>query len=346
MAEEMSVKNTKNEILDAYHEVLQRLQSSKPANKSAERAMEEKRDLLTVASQHTADGIVKGLADLKISIVKSLEEIEEKLLSSHKKFNLLQQAIDLQKKDLGDIHDIKINADSLTALLLTQKEKSENFEKEMKTCQQIFDQDMVHKRAAWKKEQDEFELLQKERETQSKKSRQREEEEYAYQRDLLRQKQLDQYTTEKQQLEKELITQRVSLEKEFKEREEKIAAHEQEFKILQEKAERFPTELQKAVQEIEKTVTERLRFKYDYESKLAQKEVEGDRKLYQQMVAALEAKVAHLESQSKHLSDKTNQANLQVQDIAIKAIEGASRQRYSAYGEKTSEPVKGQYVES
>ena len=48
------------------------------------------------------------------------------------------------------------------------------------------------------------------------------------------------------------------------------------------------------------------------------------------MITALEGKVAHLEEQLKHLSDKTNQANLQVQDIAVKAIEGASRQRYIA----------------
>ena len=39
-------------------------------------------------------------------------------------------------------------------------------------------------------------------------------------------------------------------------------------------------ELQKAIQETDKSVTERLKFKYDYETKLAQKEVEGDRKLY------------------------------------------------------------------
>src|SRR3990167_6990804 len=72
-----------------------------------------------------------------------------------------------------------------------------------------------------------------------------------------------------------------------------------------EAAEKFPAELLRATQETEKNVTEKLKFKYD-----------------------LEAKVASLEMQIKQLTDKSNQANLQIQDIAVKAIEGASRQRY------------------
>jgi hypothetical protein len=41
------------------------------------------------------------------------------------------------------------------------------------------------------------------------------------------------------------------------------------------------------------------------------------------------------------LSDKTNQANLQVQDIAVKAIESASLQRFiPSYNEKSVEQIK------
>jgi hypothetical protein len=39
----------------------------------------------------------------------------------------------------------------------------------------------------------------------------------------------------------------------------------------------------------------------------------------------LEAKVANLETQIGQFNERANQANLQVQDIAIKAIDGASR---------------------
>ncbi|NDH69578.1 MAG: hypothetical protein EBY22_17130, partial [Gammaproteobacteria bacterium] len=131
------------------------------------------------------------------------------------------------------------------------------------------------------------------------------------------------------------------LEQEFATREATIVVQEQEFNHLKQKAEKFPEELQNSIQDTSNTVIERLTFKFDYETKLAQKEVEGERKLFQQMITALEAKVMQLESQAKHLSDKTNQANLQVQDIAVKAIESASMQRFMPnYSEKPVEQMK------
>lgn len=42
----------------------------------------------------------------------------------------------------------------------------------------------------------------------------------------------------------------------------------------------------------------------------------------------MEAKVANLETQIGQFSERANQANLQVRDIAIKATDGASGQRY------------------
>ena len=242
---------------------------------------------------------------------------------------------------MTDLYEIKINTDSLAALLHAQKEKGCAFDADMKERSVAFEQEMTQKRVIWKKEHDEFELSRKEYEQQTRKSRQREEDEYIYQRDLARQKERDQYSLEKELLEKELSTKRTALEQEFATREANIATQEQEFNALKQKAEQFPEQLQKAIQDTTSTVTERLAFKFDYETKLAQKEVEGERKLSHQMITALEAKIAQLESQAKHLSDKSNQANLQVQDIAVKAIESASLQRFiPSYNEKSIEQVK------
>jgi len=57
------------------------------------------------------------------------------------------------------------------------------------------------------------------------------------------------------------------------------------------------------------------------------KEVEGERKLNQQIIAALEKKIKEQEELIHQLTEKANEAGRQVQDIAIKAIEGASMQR-------------------
>lgn len=53
----------------------------------------------------------------------------------------------------------------------------------------------------------------------------------------------------------------------------------------------------------------------------------------------MEAKVANLEAQIGQFTERDNQANLQVQDIAIKAIDGAARQLY-VHLEKGTEITK------
>ena len=328
MTEEISTKNTKNEILEAYFEVLEKLKETKTESRFEQKILEENKEILSVVSLQTSDEIVKNLAELKLSLVKSVEEIEGKLLSSYKNFSNLQKAVGIQTKELNDLYEIKVTADTLAALLIAQKEKNLSFEKEMHEKQQSLEQEIIQKRLFWKKEQDDFEMNRKEQESQIKKIRQREEEEYIYKRDLSRQKDRDQYTAEKSALEKELLIKRIDFEKEFEIRENKIVAHEQEFNSMKDKIEKFSLELQKIILETETSVTDKLKFKYDYEAKLTQKEVDGERKLFEQMIAGLEAKVKHLEIQTRELTEKTSQANLQVQDIAVKAIDGASRQRY------------------
>lgn len=341
MSSEISVKNTKNEILEAYHEALEKLQSIKRVSKQQVKVTEEKKETVAKAISHSTDDIVKNIATLKLSLVRSLEDIEEQLLSSHKQLTTLQEAIEIQSKELSDLHEIKLNADSLAALLHAQKEKTLAFDMDIKERTRAFEQDMEQKRAKWKKEQDEFELLRKESEQEAKKSRQREEDEYIYQRDLIRQKEQDQHNLKKEVLEKELAAKRMELEQEFSSREASIVVQEQELQALQQKVEQFPHELQKSIEDTTKAVTERLTFKFDYETKLSKKEAEGERKLFQQMISALEAKVIQLESQAKNLTDKSNQANLQVQDIAVKAIESSSLRRFMpSYDEKPVEQLK------
>jgi hypothetical protein len=338
---DISLKNTKNEILDAYHEALEQLKESKKTNKLQERREQEKQEVVTSASDNTPQGIIKNLANLKLTIVNALEELANQLLVEHKKLSTLQQAIQFQTKELEEIHEIKVNIDTLTALIEAQKQKKETFDQDMTEQLNAFELEMKGKRAAWKKEQEDADSLRKEQEAQQKKLRQREEEEYNYKRNLERQKEQDQYELKKQTLEKELIDKKTALEKQFAEREASIAAKENEFEQLKKQSEAFPVQLQKAIAETEKTITERLQFKYDYEAKLGQKEVEGERKLHQQTISALEIKIVQQDKLIKELTDKANFSGNQVQEIALKAIDGASRQRfYSPYPEKSTETSK------
>jgi len=323
---DISAKNTKNEIFEAYQEVLQQLKESKKTNQLAVQPKPSEQVILNRAAQQTPDGIINDIAGLKLLIGKSLEGLENQLLHEQKKLTELQQAITLKTEELEEAYGIQKNADTLAALLQAHQQRKETFEKEMLKQQAILDQEITQKRSQWKKEQEAAESYQKELALTQKTMRQREEEAYVYKRDMERQKNHDQYTSEKQALEKELLEQRALLEKDYAEREAKIQIKEQEFESFKSEVEIFPVKLKQAVEETEQSVTNRLQFQYDHEIKLMQKEMESEQKLYHQRVTGLEAKIAQQEQHIKELTESAHHAGRQVQEIALKAIEGAARQ--------------------
>jgi len=340
---EISGKSSKSEILQAYHEVLERLRKEKVPDRQAERKQAEEKRLVSDASQHTVEGIVKGLAQIKLEIGGALDNLEERLIAEFKKLSDLQQAIEIERKNLEEIHDITVNAGSLAALLQAQKEKKAQFEKEMDEKRGAFDAEWAQKRLEWKREQDVHEQSVKERDARLKKEREREEEEYTYSLQLKRKKEHDAYEAKKAALDKELAEKRIAVERELSEREASLSVREKEYEELKAAVTQFPERMEKAIKDTEKSVTERLESRYRHEAALAAKEIEGERRLHAQIVSALEAKIKEQETYIRQLTQKSDDAGKQVQNIAIKAIEGASAQRLlSKHFEVAKESAKEQ----
>jgi hypothetical protein len=189
--------------------------------------------------------------------------------------------------------------------------------------QAAFEEEISQKKLQWKIEQENYENQKKERDTQLKKDRLREEEEYNYNLQLKRKKDTDAYAEQKANLDKELIDKRNAAEKDLSEREADIASKEKEFTELKTKVEQFPLIVENTRKETEKSAVEKIEFKYKHEAELAQKEIEGERNLNKQMILSLENKIKEQSEQIKQLTLKANDAGLQVQTIAIKAIESA-----------------------
>jgi hypothetical protein len=341
MAKEITVKSSKNEILDAYNELLDKIREQKVTEPKEEKrkAIEEK--VIENAKQYSVEKILKDFADLKLEIVKNIENLSGRLIEEHKKLSELQQSIEIEKKYLDEVYEIKVNADTLSALIMAQKEKKEKFEAEIEQKKSGFDEEMELKKSQWKQEQEVFEASKKERDTATKKERQREEEEYNYNLQLKRKKENDSYEQRKAELEKELIEKKISFEKDIAQREELVSSKEKEFALLKERVDTFPAQLEKAVKDTEKTVVDRLETTYKHKSELSNKEIEGERKLNTQMIKSLESKIKEQDELIRQLTQKANDSGSQVQQIAIKAIEGASLHRIPIpISEKTGEGIK------
>ena len=287
----------------------------------------EEKEVVKSASENSVEEIVKRLAGLKLEIVKNVDSLEEKLIAEYRRFVELQQAIDVQTKSLEEIYGIQAEAETLTALINTQKEKKDAFDVEMDRKKTELDVVITETKQQWKKEQEEYEAAKKERDMLLKKERQREEDDYTYNLQLTRKKDADTYEAKRVALEKELIEKRTAVENELSEREATVASKEKELVELGLKVEAFPKELDKAVKETEKNVTEKIETKYKHQTDLSAKEIEGERKLSKQIIDALEGKIKEQEEQIKQLTQKADDSVAQVQKIAVKAIEGASSQR-------------------
>ena len=154
---------------------------------------------------------------------------------------------------------------------------------------------------------------------------------------LKRKKESDSYVEQKALLDKELVDKKSAVEREFAEREATIATNEKEFAEFKIKVQNFPALLENATRETEKSVIDKIEFKYKHQSELAQKDIEGERNLHKQLVQSLESKIKEQAELIKQLTQKVNESGQKVQTIAIKAIES------STGGISTSRIVSGNY---
>ncbi|MBI4744531.1 MAG: hypothetical protein HY776_06915 [Actinobacteria bacterium] len=311
-APKLSMKSSKTEMMEAYSELLAKFDTA-PVDKQSEIKKAEEKVVVEKASTYTVESIIKGLAELNVGVGKSFGDLAEKLVNESNKLTELQKAIEVKSGMLKEIHEIDVAANSLTALLEAQSERKAAFEREMTDKQQFFETEMARRQVEWKKEQAEHEFLVKERDATLKKQREREQEEYEYALALSRKKDNDAYTEQK-----------MAHEKEMAERSAAIAVHETEFAELKKKVECLPQELAEAVKKAEAVVKAEVKQQTDTEAKLREKEVEGDKRVAALKIASLEEAVAKQATQIESLTKQLTTADAQVQNIAVKAIEGAS----------------------
>lgn len=347
MEQEVSVKNTKSEILKAYEELLAKVKAQKSDQPKQLQEISRKMEVIDKASKNTTEGIISAISSLKLGLAKELDKLNEQLLAEYKKLEDIQTAINLEKKNLEELYEVNANADSLAAMLLAQKEKKAEFEAEMTQKKADFDEKMKNEKASldekmtlekgnfeatmklqkeqWKAEQEKWNEQQKELKESTEKQRKREEEEYIYNLKITRKKETDIYEEKKAKLEKDISEKKIAFDKEVAEREATLIAAEAELKELRNKAENFPKELEKAITTTEKTITEKLTTQFDFEQKLLAKQTEGDLKLKDQTIGTLQNRIKELEAATKELSQKAGNAEANVKDIAIKAIESSRK---------------------
>ncbi len=313
---QVNSKSTKNEILQAYDELLKKVQEQKSVDTKTVAEQNQKQKIVEQVTSQSNEGIVKNIANLKINLNSKLDELEDNLLNEFKKFTDLKEALKTEEKRLEEVYQVSVNVDSLAALLLAQKEKREQFELEVASKKEAFDSEMKENREAWQKEKQKLEQSYKELKEETEKQRKREEEEYAYNLKLNRKKEEDAYQEKKQ-----------AFDKEIEEKQKEWEAREDEYKTLKKQVEGFSKEIEQAISKTKQEVEKELVTSHKFEKDLLEKETEGEMKLLKQTIVTLENKIKEQTATIEQLTKKSDNSSDQVKEIAIKAIEGASNQR-------------------
>ena len=307
MKQKLTMKSRKDEILEAYEEMLAKSAEGKEgitknkvekieAKKTSEKNTPEEPPAYTIES------IVKGLANLKLDLNKTLTDLSDKLITEVNKLEAIKKEITIETKNLEDVHNIKVN-----------EEKKNVFEEEMTSIMR-----------QWVKEQEEHEIAVKERDEKLKKEREREIEDYAYNQALIRKKDKDAYGEEKTALKKSLKEERETQMKELNEREAEIVAQEVDIAELKAKVKTFPIELAKAVEKAEKEAITQTEKGTKQEAELLSKDVGMDKKVAELKIKNLEDTMMKQSLQIDALTKQLNTSSEQVLNIASKAIESTS----------------------
>lgn len=322
----LSLSNTKQEMLEAYQTVLKQLEAQREAELKPEKRLEEKKakEVIQVADSLSSEGVAREISNLKIETGKVLAQISDRLEEEIGKFKAVQNAIVLKEKELQELYEIEKSAMTLAALIESQNQKRQVFESEMAEKKEALSQEIETLRAERENEKKDYEEGIKERDVAEKKRREREKDDYEY--SFRREQKLtkDKFEDEKSKLEKELHLKKEQMESELKEREKVIAEQENELNELRKKVSAFPKEMEAAMTKAIKETTEKLNLEAKNREELQKREFIGERNVLTTRIESLEKSVKEQNEQIAKFSQQLEKAYQQVQDIAVKTIEGSS----------------------
>jgi len=308
-------KRSKPETQKEFARIAAEAEEEKSATnpKSQEMARARETEIRESVQGISVDGVVQKLSSIGLEISKSLAELSEKLVQEVDQLATVREAVALETKELERLHKIDVAATALDQLI-----------QDYRTQQSHLEAEIAAQRAAWEKEEQDRDQAEKESEDSLKKQRQREMEEYEYKKALERKKAQDKYDEEMRLLEKKNKEKQEALEKSWQQRETAIKEKEEEWARLKRELEDFPNRLNREIEKAAADAAKSAEGKFEREMLLIKKDGEAEKRVAELQIQSLQNTVARQSAEIEMLHKQLEEAKRQVQDIAVKAIEGAS----------------------
>jgi hypothetical protein len=315
-------RRTKAEVEKEFAEVRTRVEEAREDASPKLAELEKLREAETRSSVEgvTVESVVERISGLSRDIAKALAGLSDQLAEEVSRLVAVREAVELEKRDLARLHQMDVAATALDQMVEEHARQKQELE-----------QEIAAQRTAWEDETRSAERDRKEQEEALKKQRQREMEDYEYKKALDRKKAQDKYEEEMRLLEKKNQEKQEALEKGWKQREAALREREDELARLREEVGQFPGRLEKEVQRAAAEATRQAEARFEQQILVLRKDAETEKRLAELRVKTLEEAVAQQAAQVAALQKQLEEAKQQVQDIALKAIEGASGSKTLAH---------------
>ncbi len=338
MTQDASMKNTKKELLDIITKMEQDLKQKKNSELNPEKVKTEVKTKETIEKVEiiTQTDLNTQIHSLKMTINRDLTALAERIEIEASKYIAIQESIKIKQQELETIYGIEEQAASLAAIIESQNLVSEKFDEEMADKKEKLEKTINETRLAWDVEKKSFQDEFTQEKKKIEKERQREEEEYTYNLQRTRAVDENNFSDKLAALEKEIEDKREQIDKHviektnsLNEREKQLVTREEKVNLLEQKVENFPGELETAISRATEQLESQLTAKHEQEKALLVKGYEGDQKVLEAKLSALESIVKDQSKQVEKLNNQQEKAYQQVQDIAAKAVTGATERPQS-----------------
>ena len=309
---ELTMKNTKQELYDAY--------------------MEQKKLLETRAAMKD-DPVVVQENKRKAAVLVSADEVAEMDILSPvvvQQYKDLREAIDMKKTTLKDLYDIEAEASSLVALINAHKDKEQELKDKYKKLSDDLETEYQEKKASKENELIELEIKKEEvlnvtaSENKSlveelDKARKREKEEYEY--NLKRERKIaeDKWNDEKAAKEKALADREESIA----ETEAVLAAKEEYIEELERKVSEIPTLIETATNEGIKKGKADADKSNAFEVRSINQKNEYEQASLRDRVSRLESDLTASNAKNDVLQEKLDAAYIQMRQLATETVKSA-----------------------
>ncbi len=315
-------RRAKAEIAEEFEQIRTEVEAARESagSKLAEAAAARAEEVGRAVEGVTVENVVQRISGLGLEVSKSLADLSAKLVEEVQLLSTLRDAVAAERAELERLHKIDVGATAVDQMVFDYARQKEELEAEI-----------AARRAAWEEEAKTVERERREQEENLKRGRQREIEDYEYRKTLERKKAQDKYDEEIRLIERKNKDRQEALEKDWQVREAALAEREAELESLRQQVAAFPEELQREVAQAVAQAKADAEQKYQQQIIVATKDAEADKRVAEIRIKTLEGLLERQSAQAAALEKQLEEAKRQVEEIAVKAIEGASGSRALAH---------------